>query len=163
MWKNLYKLIFVIWKSKSYKCNKLWTQTSTIATDPRWPYMTPTTPWLQKRKKKKNLNSLYTVNWRMLDMFCSAHIRREGGVTFTTLHRTAEGQNWRYHCVALRRPVSNPFHCLGAAGRCNWICQPGPSDSRHGCVYLCLPVKAVWLSSSQSGSHCLATAPALSG
>ena len=41
-------------------------------------------------------------------MFYSAHIPRGEGVTFTALHHTAEGQNWRYHCVAPRRPVSPP-------------------------------------------------------
>lgn len=31
--------------------------------------------------------------------------------------------------MALWRPVSNPLRCLRAAGQCNWICQPGPSDT----------------------------------
>lgn len=47
--------------------------------------------------------------------------------------------------MALRRPISSPFNGLTAAGQWNWICRPGPSDSFHCCVCLCLPVKTVWL------------------
>lgn len=49
----------------------------------------------------------------------------------------SQGQNWTYHCVALWRPISNPFHGLKAAGQWNWNLS---TRSIRWLPLLCLPL-----------------------